>query len=72
VVLEETASEQLKRLMCEIKRLRHDAARWQSAGRPETAKELRLLVSVLTATVERIEHELLRRGRRGVPTIFDP
>jgi len=62
----------LKRLVREIKRLRQDAARWQHAGRPETAEELRVLVNVLTTTVERIEQQLLLVGRRGVPTIFDP
>ena len=72
MVLAESPNEQLKRLVHEIERLRADAASWQRAGKPETAQELRTLVSLLTATVERIEQSLLRARQHGVPTIFDP
>jgi hypothetical protein len=72
VVLDEGPTEQLRRLVLQTKRLRRDAVRWEREGRPETAQELLLLVSLLTNTIERIEQSLLRGGRAGVPTIFDP
>ena len=72
MVLDEGPTEQLRRLVLQTKRLRRDAVRWEREGRPETAQELLLLVSLLTNTIERIEQSLLRGGRTGVPTIFDP
>ena len=72
MVLDEGPTEQLKRLVLQTKRLRKDAVRWEREGRPETAQELLLLVSLLTSTIERIEKSLLRSGGSGVPTIFDP
>jgi hypothetical protein len=50
--LEEPRGEQLRRLEREIERLRHDATMWQTAGRRETAQELRALASVLRGVVE--------------------
>ena len=72
MVLDEGPAEQLRRLVRQTKRLRHDAVRWEREGRPETAQELLLLVNLLTGTIERIELRLLRASGCGVPTLFDP
>jgi hypothetical protein len=72
VVLDEGPAEQLRRLVLETKRLRRDAVRWEREGRPETARELLLLVNLMTGTIERIEQRLLRASGGGVPTLFDP
>jgi hypothetical protein len=54
--LEESPGERLRRLERQITRLRHDARIWQTAGRCETAQELRALASVLRSVVEAIVH----------------
>jgi hypothetical protein len=72
VMLDENPRAQVARLAREIERLRQDAGFWQRSGKPETARELRALVVLLEGTVERIERRLLRAGRRGVPSLFDP
>jgi hypothetical protein len=71
-MVDEDPRAQLARLAREIERLRQDAKFWQRSGKPETAQELRALLVLLEGTVERIERRLLRVGRRGVPTLFDP
>ena len=73
VAFDETPRAQLQRLAHEVERLHQDAVFWQRSGRPETAQELRTLLVLLRATVERIERRLLRsERRRGVPALFDP
>ena len=54
--LDESPGERLRRLERQIERLRHDATMWQTAGRRETAQELRALASVLRSVVEAIVH----------------
>jgi Ribonuclease G/E len=54
--LEESPGEQLRRLERQIERLRHDATIWQTAGKRETAQELRALASALRGVVEAIVH----------------
>lgn len=71
MTLDEEPVEQLRRLMRQTRRLRRDAVRWEREGRPETARELLLLVNLLSATIERIEQTLLWKTGSGVPTIFD-
>ena len=71
-MLDEGPAQQLRRLVLETKRLRRDAVRWEREGRPETARELLLLVTLLANTIEHIEQRLLRVSGFGVPTLFDP
>ena len=68
----ETRGEQLRRLRAQLDRLRHDAAAWRAAGKPETAEELHALVIVLRDIVESIARARSRSGRTTEPSPFDP
>jgi hypothetical protein len=72
VALDENPLDQVRRLVRESERLRVDATRWQNAGSPETARELRVLATLLARTIEQIERAILRARGRGIPTLFDP